>query len=325
MLLNACGRLLILAGFAALCSPAIAASDEPKGPTPQMQEKIRKANEECFACHSEAGVKNPPKEGMDLKKLASLIRDKDRFHSSDHQRLACTKCHNEGYDEHPHAEDAADSTSTCVDCHQKKADHAQAQFDKSVHAKNLGESMTCTTCHDPHSMRIAKKLGDPAKIVMQDNRICLGCHDSDEQYAKFAPNKKERPLIDDIHAWLPNTRLHWKAVRCVECHTPVVGANEPISHEIVGKELAEKNCVACHSRDTDLKVRLYRHLAEDERQKLGFVNSVMLSNSYVIGATRSPMVDKAMIALVLLTVVGIAGHAAMRVLMHYLRRRKNND
>lgn len=321
---NAGARLICLFGLAVFSASALSAeTEEPKGPTPQMQEKIRKANDECFACHSEAGLKNPPREGMDLKKLRGLLRDKEAFHASDHQRLACTKCHNEGYDDFPHAADAKDNTSSCPDCHQKKADHAQAQFDKSVHAKNLADKFTCTTCHNPHVMRIAKKLGDPKKIVAQDNRVCLGCHDSDERFAQFAPENKTRPPIDDIHSWLPNARLHWKAVRCVECHTPVVGADEPISHEIVNKKRAEKRCVTCHSRDTGLKVRLYRHLQEEDQQKYGFVNGAVLSNNYMIGATRNPLVDTLMIGLTVLTLGGVLIHAALRVLMHYLRRRNS--
>ncbi len=303
----------------------LAVAAEPAGPTPEMLEKIRKANEECFSCHSREGVQKPPKEGMDLKKLAGLIQDKEAFKGSDHQRLACTKCHNEGYDEHPHAAGAKDATSTCSDCHSKKATRVEKQFEKSVHAKNLSDKFTCTTCHNPHVMRIAEKLGDPAKIVQQDNRVCLSCHDSDEKFAKFAPEKKLRPLIDDIHDWLPNTRLHWKAVRCVECHTPAVAAGEPLSHEIVNKERAEKKCVACHTGDSALRTRLYRHLVKDEQQKYGFINSVVLAKSYVIGATRNPTVDTLMIALTALTLIGVLAHAAMRILMSFLRRRKQND
>ena len=58
--------------------------------TPEQLEKIHKSNDECLACHSEAGISHPPKEGLDLKKLRGLVRDKVDFYNSDHQRLACT-------------------------------------------------------------------------------------------------------------------------------------------------------------------------------------------------------------------------------------------
>lgn len=311
-----------LAFVIALMPIFASAADEP-GQTPEMLAKIQKKNAECLACHSEEGIKKPPKEGLDLKKLRGLLKDPEVFKASDHQRLACTKCHNEGYDDHPHAATAKDATSNCSDCHSKKAARIEKEVEKSVHGKNLSDKFTCTTCHNPHVMRIAEKLGDTQKIVLQDNRICLSCHDSDEKFARFAPEKKARPLIDEIHDWLPNTRLHWKAVRCVECHTPAVGPGEPLSHVILNKDKAEKKCVACHTGNSQLKTRLYRHLIKDEHEKFGFVNSVILGKSYVIGATRNPTLDTLMIALAALTLVGVLAHAALRLLMSLLRRRKN--
>lgn len=293
------------------------------GPSPEAIEKARIANEKCFACHTEAALKHPPKEGMDLAKLRKHLRDPDIFKASDHGKLACTKCHNEGYDDFPHAKDAKDSTSTCEDCHSKKTIAIQKEFDKSVHAKHLADTFTCTNCHNPHLMRVADKLVDPKKIVEQDNRVCLGCHDSDETFAKYAPEKKSRPLIDDIHSWLPNTRLHWKSVRCIECHTPVSEGMQ--SHEIVDKTKAVKKCVTCHTVDTALNVRLYRHLAKDEQREYGFFNSIILGKSYVIGATRNVIIDNIFLALFVLTVLGVAGHGLLRYVAKRLRERKRNE
>lgn len=306
LLLNVVGTLLLLTG-ASLGH----AQDRPL--TPEQQEKQRAANAECFACHSEEGVKHPPKEGLDLKKLRTLQQSPEHFYAADHQKLLCTKCHNEGYDEHPHAADAKDSTSTCTDCHSKKANLIEKQFEQSVHA-DLADKITCPTCHDPHLMRVASKQTDAARIVAQDNRVCLGCHDSDDQFAKFAPEKKVRPLIDDIHAWLPNTRAHWKAVRCVECHTPEVAAGEMLSHQILSKEKAEKECVACHSASSALKVRLYRHLVKEEQERLGFANSVILATSYVPGATRHPLLDKLVLGAFAAMLLGLLAHGLGRFL-----------
>ena len=273
----------------------------------KQADKVRQANAECFACHSPAGVQKPPKEGLDLAKLRTLIKHPEAFEQSDHQRQLCTKCHNEGYDEHPHEADAKDNTSTCTDCHSKKADLIEKQFEKSVHA-NLGEAMSCTSCHDPHVMRIADKQNDPARIVAQDNQVCLACHDSDEKFARFAPDKKQRPKIDDIHSWLPNTRLHWKAVRCVECHTPEVGAKDMLSHQILSKDKAERNCFACHGANSTLNTRLYRHLSSEEQHRFGFANSVILSNSYVVGTTRHPLLDSLVLASFAAMLLGLLAH-----------------
>ena len=304
-----------------MLSPAGAQDKAAPGISAEQVERNRKANQECFACHSEAGLHKLPKEGLDVKKLRGLLQSPEVFGQSDHQRLACTKCHNEGYDEHPHEANARESTSTCTDCHSKKANLIEKQFEKSVHA-DLADKISCPTCHNPHLMRVADKLIDPRKIVAQDNRVCLGCHDSDEQFARFAPDKKQRPLIDDIHHWLPNTRLHWKAVRCVDCHTPLVPAGEMISHQILGKEKAEKNCLICHSADSQLKTRLYRHLAKEEQQKLGFTNSIILSNAYVLGATRHPLLDTLVLGAFAAMLLGLLAHGLGRIVARILQRRK---
>jgi predicted CXXCH cytochrome family protein len=317
-------NLMVAAGCIALLAwhpPLLAQEKAAATLTPEQVEKVSRINNECLACHSEAGLKHPPKEGLDLKKLRALLQDPESYKGSDHQRLACTKCHNEGYDDHPHEANAKESTSTCTDCHSKKANLIEKQFEKSVHA-DLADKISCPTCHNPHLMRVADKLIDPRKIVAQDNRVCLGCHDSDDTFAKFAPEKKNRPLIDEIHDWLPNTRLHWKAVRCVECHTPPVANSEMLSHEILSKKNAEKNCLTCHSADSSLKTRLYRHLVSEEQQRLGFANSVILSSTYVIGATRNPLLDTLVMIAFGGMLFGLLAHGIGRIIARILKRRK---
>ena len=319
-------QFLIAAAVLAVPPAPAAAQDKPAAViSPEQLAKIRAGNDECLACHSQAGVAHPQKPDLDLARLRGLLRDADAFYASNHQRLACTKCHNEGYDEHPHAADAKDMTSTCADCHDKTASAVGKQFDRSVHARNLADTFTCTTCHDPHLMRQAARLRDPHRIVAQDNRVCLNCHDSNETFARFAPEKKLRPLIDEIHAWLPNARAHWQAVRCVECHTPAVAANEPISHEILAKDRAEKKCLSCHSADSSLKARLYRHLVSEERERLGFANSVILADSYVLGATRNTLLDTVLMIAFGAMLLGLLVHGVGRIVARRNRRRNDDN
>jgi len=297
---------------------------------PAVAEKNRKANEACFSCHSEFGFKNPPRTDIDMAKLAAtILYDPKVFGGSNHGTMDCRQCHGQGYNDYPHSDTGKSETSPCSECHATKVARLEPQFDASVHSKNEGlkEKFTCGTCHDPHVDLGATKLKDPHKIVIQDNKGCLNCHNSDETFAKFAPEedktpglKKKRPDIDSIHEWLPNTKVHWKAVRCVECHTPEVKANRPLSHEILDKEKAEKNCVSCHSASSSLTTRLYRHMIKDEQQRLGFTNSVILSSSYVIGATRNPAIDNIVIWLVGLTLGGVLLHGAIRVVFALRRR-----
>lgn len=307
--------------------PATAAGDA----TPidaALAEKNRKANENCFSCHSEAGYKNPPRTDIDMAKLKDTLMEAAVFGGSNHGHMDCRECHSQGYGDYPHSIYGKNATSPCSECHAAKVLRLEPQFEASVHAKNLKDKFTCTSCHNPHVTLVAPKLHDPRKIVAQDNEGCLNCHDSDLTFLKYAPDavqgpgKKKRPDIDEIHKWLPNTKLHWEAVRCVECHTAAVAASKMLSHQILDKEKAEKNCVSCHTRESSLNTRLYRHLVKDEQQKYGFTNSIILANTYVIGATRHALLDSIVIGLALLTLSGVVAHGAIRIIFAIRRKRK---
>lgn len=314
-----------VAGIAAVASLLIMFAASPgnaQAPIdPALLEQIRKANEECFSCHSEQGVANPPRPDMDLEKLKKTIRAADVFKGSNHGNMDCKQCHGQGSAIYPHAPKLASEIAPCEQCHAVKVMKVEQQYFASVHAKNLQDKFTCNTCHEVHRDLIAAKLSDPGKIVAQDNHMCLECHDSDLMFATYAPASKIRPDIDRIHGWLPNAKRHWDAVRCIDCHTPLA---KGVSHEIIGKDKAERNCVSCHSASSALTTRLYRHLAATEQEKYGFVNSVLLSNSYVVGATRHPVLDAALIWVFLATVFGVLGHGAIRIVLAVIRKRKSS-
>lgn len=319
----------LLALLLATCGwPAIAAGDaQIDQATIEMN---RKANEACYACHSAAGIAKPPQAGLDLSKLKDSRLEPSVFNPSDHGVMDCRECHSKThYTDYPHAEAGKVSTVGCTDCHAAKVLRLEPQFNASVHAKVQGvkEKFTCFTCHNPHINIVQKRLKDPARIVAQDNHGCLECHNDDSTFARFAPEgektpgqKKKRPDIDTIHDWLPNAKAHWSAVRCIECHTPEVAENKMLSHEILDKEKAEKKCLSCHSANSTLKMRLYRHMVKDEQQKFGFTNSVLLSNSYVIGATRHPLLDRIVIWAVVLTLGGVLVHGLIRIVAALRRK-----
>ena len=97
-----------------------------------------------------------------------------------------------------------------------------------------------------------------------------------------------------------------------------------ISHEILNKEKAEKKCLTCHSATSSLKTRLYRHLVKEEQEKLGFANSVILSHTYVLGATRHPVLDTLLIIAFGAMALGLLAHGLGRIVSRLIRRRKNN-
>jgi len=286
---------------------------------PAKLAEIRESNAKCFACHSADGLKSPPRQDMDFDKLKSLLHDPALYETSSHGRVECRTCHGVGSTTFPHGATLKAQVSPCSECHAAKVYRIETQFEASVHAKTQKDKFTCWSCHDGHVYNIAAKIGTPAKIVAQDNAMCLDCHNSDLQFSKFAPVGKRRPTSDTIHAWLPNTKSHWGSVRCVECHTP---AGRSFSHEILDKSKAEKNCVSCHSRESSLRTRLYRHLVAAEEEKFGFVNSIFLSQSYVIGASRNPWIDWSVGAAAALLAVGMLTHALLRIGAALWRRRE---
>lgn len=313
----------MIAGMVGLPNGAPAFAQTPPKITPAEVERIRQSNGQCLACHSEAGLRGLERPDVDRAALAALQVDPEAFRNSNHGNVECVACHVIGFKAFPHAEKAKKQINGCDECHTRQFLRIEDQFLKSVHAKKAKEqpgSFTCVTCHDPHVFSKASHFSTTRPAVRQDNAMCLQCHASDQRFAQVSQDA--RPDLDKIHAWLPNTMLHWAAVRCVECHTPI--PKSILSHEILPAEKAERNCVACHSANSTLRVRLYRHLVEEEREKVGFVNSVILNEAYVIGATRNRYLDLAFGLAVAVTAGGIALHGLARFLAG-LRRRRRHD
>jgi hypothetical protein len=112
-------------------------------------------------------------------------------------------------------------------------------------------------------------------------------------------------------------------VRCVECHTPVSNVKSlALSHEVLDRGGAVHDCVACHSRETALRTRLYRHLVEAEQEQAGFLNSVILRNAYVIGATRNTYLDLAGAGLIVGVIGAVTGHGVLRLCAGWWRGRR---
>ncbi len=249
---------------------------------------------ECLRCHS---METLGYQDRDTGKLVNLHVPLAGFSTSNHGELTCVNCHQKGYDVHPHTEKAKAETLYCLDCHDdpknpKFKDYrfkeVEAEFKKSVHYERHADKFTCFSCHDPHAFEVAKKKVETAAIIEQDNAMCANCHRSPVRFADIT-TKRTVPDLEATHAWLPNAKLHWSKVRCVECHTPHDQAN--FSHVILKKETAERNCVVCHTKDSMLLTTLYRHSVTTSREKTGFINATILNDAYIIGATRNQFLD----------------------------------
>lgn len=267
-------------------------------------------NAACFRCHA-------------LPTLAvredttgvhrSFFVDPRRFAHSNHKSLECVHCHTQGFTTYPHGTESPVSSLACTSCHTNDPKFAtlrfpeiEGEFRRSVHAQRLGDRMTCFSCHDPHAF---DRQPDPSLTKIQtDNRICMQCHLSEARFASLTGRRF--PVLEEVHAWLPNTAMHWEKVRCVDCHSSYAAPN--LSHNILSKDQAVRNCESCHSANTILRSKLYAHQAREERQKFGFINGSLMNNAYVIGSTRNAWLDVLSMSIFGLLFGGIGLHAFLR-------------
>lgn len=274
---------------------------------------IEAANRKCLRCHSltTLGYKSAA-DGL----YVDLSVDPAEFHASNHGKLACVTCHTKAFQTFPHTAALRRKQLVCLDCHKK--DHKLLkfqfpgilrEFQASVHVQKLGKKFTCFSCHDPHSFKIHARLGrEVAKTVLYDNRICLQCHSNEPEIIRLSGSGL--PSLDQIHAWLPHKDLHWANVRCIDCHT--APSNMGVSHQILPKERAVRDCVRCHSSNSLLLQSLYKFQARQARSRDGFLNATVLNHSYVIGATRNYYLNIVSFVVFGMTVAGIALHAGLR-------------
>lgn len=152
------------------------------------------------------------------------------------------------------------------------------------------------------------------EFILYDNEICLSCHANESKYQLLT--SLDNPNILDKHDWLPNEGLHFRKVRCVECHTQL-SDTLLVAHNIQPKENAVKNCVECHSKNSRLLTSLYRMQFTDQRSLSGFSNSFMLEESYIIGANRNYYLNRLSIILFGMVIIFLSIHAFLRLIIKH--------
>jgi len=309
MKLRLIALILILLFFAPAFSPAQSYQD------PQ--------HHACLKCHSNQSYSfNNEVTGKVQKRLMNpnFILDTVAIAAGVHKGFDCTDCHNSEYQTYPHlATLKLEPMSSCLDCHGGDASFASYKFEqiaeevqKSVHSQVYGENFTCTKCHNQHYYKpTARNSSDVLEIVDYSNTMCLSCHNDMKKYKMVSGH--ENPKLVEVHDWLPNQELHFKHVRCIECHTEVVDSLM-VSHNILKKDKALKNCVECHSANSRLKASLYKYENLQKRAENGGVKSILTSSSYTIGSHQSPFLKLLSILIFLATLTGIIIHSIFRIL-----------
>lgn len=292
-------------------------------PAPEFLEE----NAQCLQCHKKSHYFYYNEElGDSIKELMCPNRriDSADFYNSVHGSFSCFDCHSPDYTDFPHPGYLRlEPQWSCIDCHGYDEEYAQFHFEKiqeeydqSVHA-TVVEDFSCWSCHDPHSYELtARKSEDIKDVVAYNNSICLGCHSNVDRFQLLT----EREGIDIIekHDWLPRQELHFKSVRCIECHAET---NDTllVAHHIKPAKQAVERCVECHSKNSILLASLYKYQVSERRSKYGFLNGPLIEDYYVIGATRNYYLNVASVVIFALVLLAIAIHIVLRI-----RSKKSN-
>lgn len=289
----------------------------------QENSPLKEGAKACLRCHGEPVytlINSFTDQSQKKMMNPYLIIDSVKFHQGVHRTFNCTDCHDSGYETYPHSADLKMMPmANCLDCHGGDDTYAKYQFErideefiKSIHVQHVGDKFTCSSCHDQHYYQsVARNASTVQEIVDYNNGMCMGCHGSTAKYLLLT-DKMQRPL-NEIHDWLPNQQLHFDNVRCIECHTQVTDTLM-VSHNILAKEQARKNCSECHSANSVLRASLYKYENLQSRSGKGTLNAVIQNESYIIGANQVPALKILSIIFLVLALAGIFTHSFFRFL-----------
>ncbi|RLD58372.1 MAG: hypothetical protein DRI97_03365 [Bacteroidetes bacterium] len=288
----------------------------------EREYEFLEVNQKCLKCHGHTYYyyyNDWVERDIKARMNPYHIVDSADFYVSNHWNFRCVDCHSEDYAEFPHAgELRMEPIYECIDCHGGDEHYAQYNFEaideefhKSVHSSKHSEEFTCWMCHDPHTYRVNARTNDNMEeFIRYDNEICLSCHANVNRYQLLTT--VDNPNILDMHGWLPNQGLHFKSVRCIECHTDI-SDDLMVAHNVLPKEKAVKKCVDCHSKNSRLLTSLYKMQFTDQRSLVGFSNSAMLEEGYIIGANRNYYLNRLSLVLFGLVLLFISFHVILRL------------
>ena len=280
-------------------------------------------NEYCLKCHaSQYFILTDSALGKSTRQAMcdNFNIPRQKYYNSVHWTFFCSDCHSPEYRTFPHAAALRyEPKLVCIDCHGGDETFAKYHFEeieqdyaKSVHANIQTHEFTCWKCHNPHSyVPLARRDSLTTNFVVASNQMCLACHGNFENFQLLSD--RELTGVIEKHDWIPNQALHFRSVRCIECHS-AMNNDILISHNILPKDSAISDCVKCHSGNSILMGTLYKFRTVQSRQTYGFLNSAIIdNNSYVIGANNSRFMNLAGIIIILMTFIAIIIHTIFRI------------
>lgn len=280
-------------------------------------------NHKCFSCHGHKFYTyyNSLTEKNVIKRMNPFyVIDSVAFYKNNHCTFACTDCHDADYGKFPHSGQLQmEEMPSCLDCHEGDDVTAKYHFEEiskefkaSAHEKKYS-NFSCWMCHNPHKYKVtARKNKDIKEVIIYDNNMCLSCHSNVVNYKVLSDSAPKNMIV--AHDWLPNQKLHFQNIRCLDCHAKIQN-NSMVDHDILPKEKAVKRCVECHSKNTILMATLYKFQSKQLRDKTGFLNATILNNSYVISANRNPFLNVTSMILFGLVVAILIIHGILRIIL----------
>jgi hypothetical protein len=278
-------------------------------------------NEKCLKCHGQEKYEYTNESlGRQVKALMCTQRivKRDLFYQSNHKSFSCTDCHSAQYEAFPHpGELRMEQKLNCIDCHggdekfsKYHFEEIENEYQQSTHFKLEEDGFTCWKCHNPHSYKINVRNTENLKeTIRYDNAICLDCHSNFNHFTLLTD--REEINILSTHNWLPNQAVHFQNVRCIECHTKI-NDNILVSHLIRPKKEAVRLCNECHSQNSILMATLYKFQSKEER-RAGFLNAIILNQSYVIGANRNEFLNLGSLGIFIAVLAVIGVHIFFRI------------
>ncbi len=237
------------------------------------------------------------------------------YYSSSHYNFNCSDCHTPDYETFPHeGELRKEFINTCLDCHGGDDDYAhfkfediEESFNQSVHNPEKLTNFSCWQCHDPHSYKLNyRNTKDLLSTIEKNNQSCMNCHNQQDHMQLFS-DATFKDLATE-HEFLPNQKLHYQKVRCIECHGKIRD-DMMVAHNILSAEESVNDCRECHSKNSLLMASLYKYQSVENRKKYGFYNATILNESYVIGASRNLWLNIFTIVVFALSFLAIITHA----------------
>lgn len=195
----------------------------------------------CLSCHSDPELKAHTERGKGLK----LLIAPDMYQSATHGNISCATCHlgteaETSFTQVPH-KILRPTPATCQTCHSVRLSGQIQEFSQSAHAKKQPDKITCASCHDPHAI-VKNPVNEPYRLAAASlNKQCLACHDNPERFRQISG--RELVATGMAHSFLVKWDKHEESVRCVECHTPVVGYQP---HNVQERALSLRDCSLCH-------------------------------------------------------------------------------